>query len=293
MKATPTLNLIPLAACSLLTVIPVVADEASAADKSKYHLFNPTPREAMRELSTDRPDKTENAYTVDAGHFQIESDLINYSRDHDKSGSSDVTVDAYAIAPVNLKVGLCNWSDLQLILETYNYVQTKNSVSGTKITQRGFGDITTRLKVNFWGNDGGKTALAAMPFVKLPTNQDELGNNSVEGGIILPLAVELPAGWGMGVMTEFDFARDGDSDGYHAEFVNSITFAHDIVGNLDGYVEFWSLVSNERNSEWIGTVDLGLTYGLSKSIQLDAGINIGVTDAADDFNPFLGVSFRF
>lgn len=287
MKNKPALNLMPLAACSLLAAMPAVGDEAPATDKSKYHLFNPTPKEAMRELSTDRPDKTESAYTVDAGHFQIEMDLISYS--HDKEDG--VTTDAYAIAPVNLKVGLCNWSDLQVVLDTFNYVETK--AGGTKVIQRGFGDITTRLKMNMWGNDGGKTALAVMPFMKLPTNQDELGNNSVEGGVIVPLAVELPAGWGMGLMTEIDCIRDGVGDGYHAEFINSITFSHDIVGDLGGYVEFWSLVSTEDNSEWVGSVDLGLTYGLTENIQLDGGVNIGVTDSAEDINPFLGVSFRF
>src|SRR5438046_9245564 len=34
-------------------------------DKSSYTLFNPTPRAFMRELSADRPDKTDTTYTVD------------------------------------------------------------------------------------------------------------------------------------------------------------------------------------------------------------------------------------
>jgi hypothetical protein len=65
------------------------------------------------------------------------------------------------------------------------------------------------------------------------------------------------------------------------------------VGELSGYVEFFSSVSTEDDSEWIGTVDLGLTYGVSADIQLDAGVNIGVTRAADDINPFVGISWRF
>ena len=48
------------------------------ANKSQYHLFNPTPTGLMRELSTDRPDKTESPYTVDAGHLQIEVDLLSW-----------------------------------------------------------------------------------------------------------------------------------------------------------------------------------------------------------------------
>src|SRR6185295_19961431 len=144
-----------------------------------------------------------------------------------------------------------------------------------------------RLKVNFWGNDGGPTALAMMPFVKFPSNQDGLGNDAIEGGVIFPLAVELPSGWSMGFTTVFAFLRNEADNGNHAGFINSITLGHALYGKLGGYVEFFSEVSTERNARWVGTADLGLTYGLTDNIQLDAGINIGVTRAAGDFNPFL------
>ena len=263
------------------------------ADKSGYHLFKPTPRELMREMSTDRPDKTESPYTVDAGHFQIEVDLLNYSHDRHNPERADVRVDGLSIAPVNLKVGLCNRVDFQLVLETYNHVRIHDRETGTVRRHQGFGDVIPRMKINLWGNDGGRTAFAAMPYLKLPTNQDDLGNNSVEGGIILPLAVELPKGVGMGLMTQFDCVRDGSGNGRHAEFVNTITFGRDLVGDLGGYVEFFSTVSTEDDSPWVGTFDVGFTYALTEDIQLDGGVNIGVTRSADDWNPFVGVSWRF
>lgn len=266
---------------------------ALAADKGGYHLFNPTPRELMREMSTDRPDKTESPYTVDAGHFQIEMDVLNYSYDRHNPERRNIRVESVSIAPINLKAGLCNNVDLQLVVESYTSVRIKDRETPSRARHQGFGDITPRLKVNLWGNDGGLTAFAMMPYLKLPTNQDDLGNNSVEGGVILPLAVELPHGFGMGVMTQFDFIRDEPGDGHHAEFVNSITFSRDIVGNLGGYVEFFSAVSAESGSDWVGTLDLGLTYGLTEDIQLDAGVNFGVTRSADDLNPFMGISWRF
>ena len=80
---------------------------------------------------------------------------------------------------------------------------------------------------------------------------------------------------------------------YHEEFVNSITFEHEIAGKLEGYCEFFSAVSTERDSRWIGTVDLGLTYALAKNLQLDCGCNVGVTRSADDVNAFTGISIRF
>ncbi|HSJ01962.1 MAG TPA: hypothetical protein VK956_05880, partial [Verrucomicrobium sp.] len=59
------------------------------------------------------------------------------------------------------------------------------------------------------------------------------------------------------------------------------------------YVEFFSEIPTENSAAWIGTVDVGFTFALTENIQLDAGVNVGVTDAADDLNPFLGFSVRF
>lgn len=267
--------------------------KAATPDKSRYTLFNPTPAAQMREMSTDRPDKTESPYTVDAGHFQIEMDLLTYERDHDTAGGANTLTESWGIAPIYLKVGLCNRTDLQVVLDTYGSVRTRDRVGRTTTKQQGFGDITTRLKVNLWGNDGGTTALAAMPFVKFPTSQDGLGNRAVEWGLLLPLAVDLGHGFGLGLMTEVDFLQNEGNRRYHTEFVNSITVSHDLVGKLGGYVEFWSMVSTETDSEWQGTVDLGLTCGVTDNIQLDAGINLGVTKSAPDLQPFLGLSVRF
>ena len=274
---------------SALGAVNAAGTDAGTADKSQYTLFNPTPRALMREMSTDRPDLTESAFTVDAGHFQIEMDAVNYAYNHDSS----IKTETLSIGVMNLKAGLCNRADVQLILEPYTWVRIRDGGAGTTERHRGFGDITTRVKVNLWGNDSGPTALAVLPFVKFPSNQNDLGNDAVEGGLIVPFAAELPAGWGMGATTVMGYLEDGDGSGHHPEFINTITFGHDIAGNLAGYAEFFSLVSTDDDAPWIGSVDLGLTYGLTEDIQLDAGINIGVTSAADDFNPFLGISWRF
>jgi hypothetical protein len=263
------------------------SSSVSPSDRNKwpYNLFNPTPRALMREMSTDRPDKTESAYTVDAGHFQFEADLVSFGID--RWNAEGERVFGLNVANVNLKAGLLNNVDLQLIVENYVYEQVR--ADGVTERKSGFGDLTTRLKVNLWGDDGGATAFAVMPFVKFPTNTGGLGNKQVEGGIILPLAVELPYGWGMGIMTEFDIVSREDG-GYGPDFINSITFSHNIFGHLAGYVEFFSQLSE---GDLIITLDAGFAYALTENIQLDCGCNFGVTESAEDFNPFVGLSMRF
>ena len=247
----------------------------------------------LRELATDRPDQTETPYTVDAGHFQIELDFATYARDCDDSDGMDLRTREWTVAPVNLKVGLLNSVDLQFVLDTYAQTKVENRVAQTSESDSGFGDVTTRLKINFWGNDGGITAFGMMPFVKWPLPKSGLRNGRTEGGLIFPFASELPWGWDVGAMTEFDYNRDADGGGHHTEFVNTITFGRTIVGKLRGFLEFFSNVSTERDSDWAGTVDFGVTYLLTENLQLDGGCNIGVTNAAEDFKAFSGISMRF
>jgi hypothetical protein len=244
----------------------------------------------VRELATDRPDKTENPYTVDAGHFQIELDLANYTVDRSNIDGVERTVRTLAVAPFNLKVGLTNWSDLQFIAETF----TREKTSGHDgMTRSGFGDVAVRWKVNFWGNDGGKTGFGMISFAKFPTNQDSLGNDAVEGGIIFPVEIKLAEDWDLGLMTEVDWRQNASGSGYHAESINTITVAHRIAGDLEGYIEFFSNVSGERGADWIGTFDFGATYKFTPNVQLDAGLNVGLTDSADDLNPFVGLTVRY
>jgi hypothetical protein len=263
-----------------------------AVDKRGYSLANPTPRAALRELSTDRPDQTESPYTVDAGHFQVEMDFVNYTRDHDTSSGSDVRTRVLSLAPVNLKAGLLHNVDLQLMLEPRVESRVEDHVAGTSVRASGFGEVTTRLKVNFWGNDGGPTALAIMPFVKWPLSASSVRNGETEGGVIIPFGMELPAGWGMGAMTEVDFVSDG-TGGYETEWVNSITFARDLTAKLGGYVEFFAVTSRAPGFKWQGQFDVGFTYALDGDTQLDFGCNFGVTKSAPDVQPFAGISKRF
>jgi hypothetical protein len=273
--------------CCVLQMARALASEPP--DKGGYNLFRPTPDSLLREMATDRPDKTESAYSVDAGHYQIEMDLVTYTYDR----SDDEILKAWAIAPINMKVGVLNNVDLQIIAESYNIQQTKDRSTNSSTRLSGFGDLLLRCKTNLWGNDSGPSALSVMPFVKLPTNQRGLGNGALEGGVIFPFAMDLPADWGFGAQAEVDHIQNSGSSDYHQEFLNTVTVSHDIIGKLGGYVELFSNVSTESGAKWIATFDFGFTYAITRDIQLDAGMNIGLTDAADDLNPFIGLSMRY
>ena len=265
----------------------------AGAAEERHTLFNPVPKDRLRPLSADRPDSTESPYTVDAGHVQLEADIAAWFQDKAQEDGARVRRTGWAFAVTNVKLGLTPNVDLQLVVETYRRERTSDRDAGTRTVMEGFGDLTVRTKINVWGNDGGETAFAVMPFVLFPTNQDDLGGNDVEGGIIFPFATELPCGWGLGLQLEFDLVRDSADTGYELDISHTIVLGHDIVGDLAGFIEIFSLFPGESGADWVGTLNAGLTYGVNDDLQLDIGVQIGISRAADDLAVFTGVTRRW
>lgn len=187
--------------------------------------------------------------------------------------------------PVNLKYGIGRDTDMQVVVAPYQRQTVVNRAGRTAIV--GFGDMTVRVKHNLWGNDGGATALAVMPFVTLPTARAGLGADGVEFGLIVPLSVKLSDGVDLGLMTEADGLRDGNR--YRVSFINSATLGFALTDRLGLYTELYT----EHARDWIVTGDAGVTFAVGESTQLDAGVNLGLTRAADDVGLFLGFSRRF
>jgi hypothetical protein len=78
---------IALLSCTAYADEPALPD-LGEPDKSGYTLFDPTPDDLMRKFTPDRPTKGFSVRTVDAGHFEVETDLVNYSYSNGSSAES-------------------------------------------------------------------------------------------------------------------------------------------------------------------------------------------------------------
>ncbi len=261
-------------------------------DKSEYHIFNPVPADLLRDLDTDRPDKTNSPRTLDAGHVQFEMGMLGYSYDRHNSDLAPVRAEGWTWADSTLRIGLTNWAELQLAIPFYQSNRETDLLKRETQRNEGIGDLTVIVKMNLWGNDKGETAGGMEFFVKTPTASHGLGNGKVEGGALILLGTKLPGDFDLEFNTGAGVSAN-DEGGYQADISNSISISHALVGPLSAYVEFFSSVPTRQSIDWEGTVDVGLTCQIGKNLQLDAGSNVGVTRAADDLETFFGVSYRF
>jgi hypothetical protein len=262
----------------------------SPPDKSGYTLFNPTPDADMRSFSTDRPDKSTSPYTVDAGHFQYETDLLGGS--YDGFNTSHTRTREFFTGDPVLKMGLTNFADVEVALGGYQDYQVKDRMANSTTNFDGFGDVTLRVKVNILGNDGGAVAIAIDPFYKIPTATRGLGNGVGEFGITVPAQVTLPCNFTALFVTEFDDFKNVDNTGRHVGFTNLLNISHPITPKLTGAVEIWNQVQS-TNMPTQYTLDLSLAYMLRPNTQLDTATYIGLNKAAPDFVAYIGLSQRF
>jgi hypothetical protein len=268
----------------------VLAQSADAPDKSQYTLFNPVPDDQMRDFNTDRPPKANSPFTVDAGHFQYETDIANFADQW--SGAAP----GYTLLALNptLKAGLTNNVDLEVNFAPIVGVHAFNSTTDAWSTTWGIGDLFVRTKVNLWGNDGGTSAMALIPYVKVPTAPPGIGNGAVEGGVIAPLSISLPNGFTLLFNSEIDILKDSADDGRHANFINLVTLGHPLIKDITLYVELWSDYNNDptrRETQY--SFDTAIAWLVRPNLQFDIGADFGLNSATPNLQVFAGVSQRF
>ena len=241
----------------------------------------------LRPLSADRPDATESPITVDAGHVQIEVSFIDYTRSDDDGDEFD----AWTVFDANVKFGLLDNVDLQLVFGVYGE-ETSTPAGGSESSVEGFGDVQIRTKVNLWGNDGGTTAFGIMPFVTVPTDTD-LSTGEVEGGVIVMLGWDAGERWGLGFQTEVDFVYDETDDDHDTEFLHTVVLGLDVTEPLGAYLEYVGVASSDSDVDYRVILSTGITYALNENLVLDTGAQIGLAGTTDDLNLFAGMTLRF
>ena len=264
--------------------------ESVAVDKSQYSLFDPVPESDLRSFSPDRPAKSTDPYTVDAGHFQYEADLFNYT--YQKTGGVRTTT--WFGPDPTFKIGLTNTLDFEVNIAPFEQVDITDQSTGLSSQFNGVSDLFFRAKINVWGNDGGTTAFALIPYLKAPTAPNGIGNGATEGGFIVPLNVSLPNDLSLLLNTELDILKDGLGDGYHTGYVNIISLSGPIVKDVTLTGELWSSI-NQDPSDTIRqySFDTAIAWTVRPNLQLDAGANVGLNRETPAIQAYAGVAQRF
>ena len=259
-------------------------------DNSGYSLFNPVPDDKLREFSADRPGKSHSSITLDAGHFQVESDFFIYTWDPGRGDRP--TTRAYSIGTPIFKVGITNSIDFEVATSLFNHLRQSGGGS-PPLVANGFGDTSIGAKINLFGNDGGNQSLALIPFIKLPTAAHDIGNGHPEFMLNAPYTINAKP-WALTLEPNFGILRNDSNSGYRENYGFIANLSRPVFSEkLTAAIEIATDVSSESGSKVKVSLDPSLQYLVTRDLQLDVGISIGLNSVTPKYIPYVGFSYRF
>jgi hypothetical protein len=249
------------------------------------------PHNRLRPLRPDRPGTTESPFTVDAGHFQLETDL---GRLISEPGSAeDPQQRTWHVAYALVKLGLSRKTDLQVELPLYA-AQKQRPADATDWdeSQRGFGDVAVRLKHNFLGDDQeGPFAASVIGFVRLPTGVSGVSNARPEYGIVLPVDIEIGKTYNLEAQLETDLDYDPEEERRYVRVMPSVALDRQFGEKLGLLVE-GAFPWNTEQHRWHAQLNVAPTFNVTDNFQLDAGTHFALNGRTQR-EYFVGLTVRY
>ena len=227
---------------------------------------------------------TEWPTTVKPGRFLLEMDAISLTLDKEPGYKYSI----FGAASTFLSTGLTeNW-DVQFGAELF--FSQKIETSGLTERDSGIGNVYVRTKWRFY--DSGDSAVAIIPYVKLPTSSAAFGNDSVEGGIIMPWSTMLPGEITMAAMVKLDFLRNDGDDGYDTFWYASASLTRQLTKRIRLYGEA-TLGKSSGGGSAEGQLGWGVTLAVSDSTWWDYAMYKGISKGAADWTHVLRLNWGF
>ncbi len=239
-------------------------------------------------ICTDRPTKVFATCTLEPGHLQLETDLFNGSF----LRLGGVTTDTYLVTNPTLKYGVTPKLDIEANIAPYVYVRSSSAAG--KSTVGGIGDLYLRAKYAAYASADGKLSLTLVPYLKAPTARSVIGNGELEGGGAVAVSYKLSDVWTLALSPEVDAYADSTGSGRHVNHIEVINLGLALPQSVTVSGELWG----DWNYDPAGTIkqysaDVAVAWGMTKFMQLDAGLNFGLNRFTPGVQAYVGVSQKF
>jgi uncharacterized lipoprotein YbaY len=239
-------------------------------------------------ICADRPSKSTGPCTVPEGKWQIETGVVDWTRD----ASDGVRTDATVWGNTAIKYGVTDKADVELWVTPLETLSVTSS--GVHEHHSSFGDLLVRVKYALTP-DGASVQVALDPFVKIPTASHQLGNRKVEAGMVVPVQMPLPkTPLTLSLDPELDLLANADGNGRHLAMQQVVNLGIAPSNRLNLSTEIWAKwdwdpAGTGKQASW----DVAAAYLPGKDLQLDAGANFGLNRNTPDLELYTGVSVRF
>lgn len=243
--------------------------------------------DSHREVDTDPCNFVEGPYTLERGRAQMELDLFSFARHHFTADGDRQQTDTVVWSALKFRAALSADCELQVVHDGYVRALARDYTTGDRTAVAGLGDTTLRLKENLCGNDHGHFALAVAAFATLPTGRREISAGQGEQGATLAFAANLAAGASDCLDCGTQLVWHHADTGSFGEAGQSLLYTHTFSEKQSVSVELNVSRTTGPGTAWLGNSSLCWSYTASKRLVLNAGLNVGLSRATDDYAPFV------
>ncbi|PTR12827.1 MULTISPECIES: transporter [unclassified Novosphingobium] len=272
-----------------LAATPAAAQDIGTPDEvAQDSTHHPT----LRDLCSDRPGLNTPACTVDPGRLQVEVGLGDWTLDR----QADQRSDTITSGDVLLRYGVTPTTELRLGWTAFGHVRTRDIPTGSIDTAQGVGDVTLGVKQNLRHPAEGKTglAIAALPFVTLPTGHAQVGAGDWSAGLIVPTSYKINDTVSLELSPEVDAAVNESSQGRHLAYGTAMGVQVHLSKTVRLTPELQFL--RDQDPEHHATMSraaLSFDVQPAKMLQLDVQAVAGLNRDTPDVELAFGVTRKF
>ncbi len=243
-------------------------------------------------IFTDRPSFSDGTGFVPIGHFQLETGYTFTYRDRD-----EVETQRHNGPEILGRVGLLeDRFELRVITSGYAWARTDDGIGSDSVS--GWNDVSLGFKLKVTDQSGWLPRLAFGAQATLGIGSDDISSQIAEPTLKLLWSYDLGTSFGdkwkgFTLGGNANIAWPTTAGDRFTQGQGSIYLSFPVVDRLTGFVEYYVIGPNSKDSDEAHYADFGGVYLLDNRVQLDARVGFGLNDEADDVYFGMGISFLF
>ena len=233
-------------------------------------------------IATDRPDFVESSDVVGHGRFQLETGLTA-----DRHAQDGLTVRTLT-TPTLFRLGIGDTTELRL--ETDGWTRVRSSDTSTV---HGWSDLSLGIKWHVLDGAGATPGVAWLLHVDTPSGSRELRGDGLRPSLRAAIEWDLPQDFSLGVMPGLYVDRSPAGKRYTGAIL-AATLGKEWSPRWHSFLEIaGQQLASKRNGGSVVTLDTGLAFVATPTLQFDVEVSRGLSDAAPDLESGVGMAIKF